>query len=181
MSKFEDALSFVLEDEGVLSENPNDSGGITKYGISINFLKKITPENLKKYGIMQEVNEEVVRNLTMEQAVLIYHGEFWDKAPFEEIKSPQVGNYIFSMAVWHGLGNAIKIVQRAVWAALFEINVIEEDGIFGGKTLRYVNLVDFNFLYPLVAEHAAYVRNILEKNSKDGVFKNGWLSRCYRI
>ena len=72
MSDFNVAVDFVLENEGGLSENPKDTGGITNFGISLRFLRELPNENLRRYGIFEPVTEMTVRDLTIDQAKFIY-------------------------------------------------------------------------------------------------------------
>lgn len=66
--KFERAFSCVLQNEGVYVNDPSDSGGETKYGIS----KRSYP-NLD------------IKNLTLEEAKKIYFCDYWLKGKFEQI------------------------------------------------------------------------------------------------
>ena len=68
---FEDALKFVLKWEGGYSNDPNDPGGETKFGIS----KRSYP-NLD------------IKNLTLKQAKEIYFQNYWLKAGCDKLTSP---------------------------------------------------------------------------------------------
>ena len=74
MADFEQAINFVLKNEGGLEENPNDPGGITNHGISLRFLKSIKPD----------ASEEDIRNLTVNQAKTIYYDHFWVNSPCKD-------------------------------------------------------------------------------------------------
>lgn len=179
MSQFEIAIGFVLPREGGLSENPNDGGGITNYGISLRFLREIDGNRLKKYGIFEPITYQTIRDLTIEQAKLIYRGEFWESASFGQIESQTLCNYIFDMCVNHGIAQGIKLVQRACWAAALTRNSIKDDGILGEKTLEAINSFDHDLLSILVAIRASFCRLLGEIRPKDKVFLDGWLNRCY--
>lgn len=85
---FRRALAFVLEEEGGYSNDPNDPGGETKWGIS----KKAHP-NLD------------IRNVTPEQAASIYTNEYWDAAGCDRIPFPDCVA-VFDTAVNCGPGRA---------------------------------------------------------------------------
>ncbi len=69
---WEKAISFVLKWEGGYSNDPYDSGGETKYGIS----KRSYP-NLD------------IKNLTLEQAKEIYKRNYWDKIDGDNLPYPR--------------------------------------------------------------------------------------------
>lgn len=182
MSNFEDAIDYVLKREGGFSDNPADSGGTTNFGISLRFLRELNEEAQRKYGIFEPINEKTVRDLTKEQAVFVYRCEFWQRMPFEEIVDQLVCNYIFDMAVNMGIAQAIKIVQRSLWAVSFSRAYIADDGILGQRTLERLNIIVPDLILPvLVASRAAFYRLLAEKRPKDRENLNGWLNRCYRL
>lgn len=173
------AVKFVLDHEGGLSENPNDSGGITNYGISFRFLKEVPDERLRKYGIFESVTPQTIKDLTIDQAKLIYKGEFWEGNRFEEINSQSLVNYIFDMAVAHGIAAAVKLLQRSTWAATFTRFYIRDDGVMGSRTIEAVNHLGDQLMPILVATRASYYRLIVEKRPKEAPNLDGWLNRCY--
>lgn len=181
MSYFEPAVEFVLRHEGGLSENPHDSGGITNGGISLRFLREVKEESLRRYGIFIPVTEQTIRDLTLDQIRLIYKGEFWEGNYFEEIESQTLCDYMFDMVIHHGLGTAIKLIQRATWAATFTRNYIKDDGIIGPKTVGALNLFGEELLPIMVAMRADFCRVIVANRPKDEVFLDGWLNRCYDL
>jgi len=86
--EFEKAIKFVLKWEGGYSNDPNDSGGETKYGIS----KKSYP-NLD------------IKNLTIEKAKEIYYRDYWLKANCDKLFSP-LNIIVFDTAVNCGRSRA---------------------------------------------------------------------------
>lgn len=184
MALFENSVEIVLSNEGGFVDNPHDSGGATNFGLSLRFLRQLSLETLRKYGIFvapEDLNVEHVKELTLDQAKNIYKGEFWDNAPYEKITIQKVADYIFDMAVNHGEHQAIKIAQRAIWASYAAINVIKDDGIFGDETLVAIDYLQGHILPCLRSERAGFMRLLAVKISKDEEFLNGWLNRCYRI
>lgn len=178
MSQFDQAVSFVLENEGGLSDNPRDKGSITNFGISLRFLKNIPPDNLKKYGIYSD-DEEAIRTLSLEQVRAIYMGEFWIHAPFEKIANQEHCNYIFDMAVSLGISPAIKCVQRACWAVMKRWQILVDDGIMGQKTLLAIKQCGIFIMPALRAERGNYYRNIVNIHPDQKEFLKGWYDRTY--
>lgn len=181
MSDFEGAVNYVLRNEGGFNKTADDAGGTTNYGISLRFLREIPPERLKKYAIYEDVSDTTIETLTMEQAKLIYQGEFWYHAPFDKIVNQAHCNYIFDMAVNMGIGHAIKCVQRACWAVMKRWDLLPDDGVMGAKTLSAIQQSGFLIMPALRAERAAYYRAIIEQTPSQKKFLSGWLNRTYNM
>jgi len=90
---FEKALKFVLKWEGGYSNDPNDPGGETKFGIC----KRSYPElNISK--------------LTLEQAKEIYYKNYWLKSGCDELPYP-FNIIVFDTAVNMGRRRAIEFLN----------------------------------------------------------------------
>jgi lysozyme family protein len=109
---FDQAFERLIGHEGGLSEDPNDPGGVTKYGIS------------------QRVYPNVdIKALTLDEAKAIYKRDYWK--PMQPDALPDGVRFdLFDMAVNSGLRQAVKTLQRAVGA--------EDDGVLGMQTLKAV-------------------------------------------
>jgi len=86
---FEVAVDFVLAREGGYSNDSDDPGGETKYGIS----KRAHP------------NVDIA-NLTIEGAVSIYFHEYWK--PLEHIEPSSMRFLVFDSGVQHGVARALR-------------------------------------------------------------------------
>jgi len=182
VSNFEDAVEYVLNREDGYVDSPNDSGGATNFGISLRFLRSLTEENQRRYGIFEPINEQTIKDLSVEQAQCIYKGEFWEHARFAAIRDQLVCNYVFDMAVNCGIAQSIKIVQRSLWALSYSRKFLADDGILGDHTLKRLNIILPDMLLPvLVASRASYYRLLAEIRPKDKENLEGWLNRAYRI
>ncbi len=187
MAEFKPALDFVLAVEGdKFTNDPADSGGATLCGISLRFLREIPEERLKRYGIFGQPSIADVEQLTPSQVELIYEWEFWALASFERLHYQPLASYVFSMCVMHGMAQGIRMLQRAIWAVIQAMSLVD-DGILGSKTLARVNsLVAMDhtrdiLVAALMAEHAGFCRMLAEQRPKDGKYLHGWLERCYKI
>lgn len=182
MSNFDLAVEYVLDREQGFVDSPTDSGGATNFGISLRFLRELSTESLRKYGIFEPITAETIRNLTRDQAKVIYEKEFWDSARFFDIRGQLLCNYIFDMAVNLGLSQAIKIVQRSLWALSFSRVQLADDGLLGDHTLDRLNLLTQTTILPvIVASRAAFYRLLVEIKPKDKEYLEGWLTRCYKV
>jgi lysozyme family protein len=93
-SNFDRALEFVLKWEGGYSNDPHDPGGETKYGIN-----KASHPNVD------------IKNLTLEQAAVIYKNEYWDTCNCDDLKWP-LDIIVFDTAVNMGQKRAMIFLQE---------------------------------------------------------------------
>lgn len=105
-------VTFTLGEEGGLSDDPGDPGGLTNFGIS----QRAYP------GVD-------IRNLTRDGAVAIYHRDYWDRVAGDALPSG-VDLMVFDMAVNAGVGRSAEMLQRCVGVAA--------DGAIGPITLLAV-------------------------------------------
>ena len=159
--KFERAFEYTFTNEGVYANDPSDSGGETKYGIS----KRSYP-NLD------------IKNLTLEEAKKIYFCDYWLMGKFEQSSDENIAIQLFDLSVNLGTKAMTIILQRALRSE--GINVIE-DGLFGSQTLSGLNNANPKILLAAIkSEAAGYYRLIAAKNPQHQKFLKGWLSRAYR-
>jgi lysozyme family protein len=97
MMDFDTAFSRLLGNEGAYTNNPNDPGGETKWGIS----KRSYPT-------------EDIANLTEDQAKAIYLRDFWN--PIGDAH-PAIKFQVFDFAVNSGIQTAIRKLQAAIGVA----------------------------------------------------------------
>ena len=90
---FEKAIKFVLKWEGGYSNDPNDPGGETKYGIS----KRSYPEL-------------DISKLTLKQAKEIYYQNYWLKSGCDELPFP-FNIVVFDTAVNMGRHRAMEFLN----------------------------------------------------------------------
>lgn len=184
MAEFSQAINLVMGNEGGFINHPSDPGGATNFGISMRFLKSLGVERLRKYGFFDDLTVKSIEEMSHDQAIAIYFGEFWEPIPLFKIQNQDIANYVFDCCVHHGQSRGIKILQRALWAAYKKKGIVADDGILGNKTLGAIGVVTPYLLSCLMAERAGYIRSIA--NGSDGSdiseeFINGWLNRAYRF
>ncbi len=114
MSAFGTAVEFVLEEEGngIVSNDPQDPGGLTKWGIS-----------QRAYPGLN------IRNLTREDAIAIYRKDYWNKCRCGEMPDP-LAIVLFDTSVDQGVGHATRILQQG-------LDVVA-DGVIGALTMAAI-------------------------------------------
>lgn len=115
-SAFDIAFERLIGHEGGYVDHPQDPGGETNWGI--------TKAVAREHGFQGSM-----RDMTREQAKAIYKVAYWDRARADEYDFA-IGFQLFDAAVNHGIGTAIRFLQRAVGVA--------DDGRVGPVTLRAI-------------------------------------------
>lgn len=136
MADFDPAMTYLASLEGGYVNDPDDRGGATKYGISLNFYK----QNIDRYA-----DDQDIQALTREDAENIYHEWFWHPSGVEALDSQPVANRVFALAVHAGLRPAVRVLQRAINRSGYKLDV---DGVLGPKTANAANSVDLSQLLP---------------------------------
>lgn len=161
MGCFNDFLKKVLKLEGGYVNHPNDKGGCTNKGVTINTFREIYGENM---------NCSDLKNITDEQLEFIYKKNYWDPCWGDNINCPKIAQIIVDWAVNSGVKTAIKNVQKIVGTT--------PDGIMGPKTIEAINKYPVKELFnELKKNRQIFYENIVEKNPSQKVFLNGWLNR----
>jgi len=93
-NNFNQCLKWLLQDEGGYTNDPNDSGGATNYGITIG--------DYRKY-IKSDATANDVKTLTVAQAQGIYKSKYWDSLGCDALPSG-VDNACFNYGVLAGIG-----------------------------------------------------------------------------
>ena len=181
MTNFERCQNFVLEWEGGLSDDPEDKGGLTKYGVSMAYLQdmaKTRPSVLRDILGTSTITRQVVKDLTKDQAWRLFKFSFWD--PFKLDEMPlAVALCCYDMAVNHGSFNAMKIIQRGANILPSVMPKLAVDGKFGPKTRAAMNLLNCPAGIAAVAsKRQSFYDTIVANNPKQKVFIKGWTNRC---
>jgi lysozyme family protein len=165
MANPDPAINYMLKFEGGYSNDPDDKGGPTNFGISRRFLLMLD-DDICSPG----TEDEYIRNLTLPRAIELYHIYFWRPA-YDEINSQDVANYILDMAVNHGPAKSHKIAQNAAGVAV--------DGVMGPQTIRAINCKERHaLLTEMQLLRANYYRIIAKNNPSQAKFLGDWLRRA---
>jgi len=148
MSVFDAFIDRVLTHEGGYVNDPRDPGGETKFGIS------------KRSFPMLDI-----KGLTRDDAKALYRVNFWELVRGDELPR-QFAFQALDAAVNHGIGNAVRWMQRAVGAA--------DDGFIGPVTMERIKRFD---PADLVLLFNAERLEFYTKLSTFDAFGRGWTRR----
>ena len=177
---FAQALAFTLQSEGGYSNDPDDPGGETNFGLS----KRAYPDL-------------DLPSVTLAAAARIYRRDYWEKPGFHRVaeQSPALAQRLFDLGVNCGPATAVKMLQRAInvlcavdvpprrlnpWrekiARLAGGKPLLVDGVLGPVTLEVLRLCPHNGaeLAALKGEAYCHYRQL------NPVFRAGWLERLER-
>lgn len=173
-SDFQEAVHITLKNEGGFSDNREDHGGVTKYGISFRFLID-NGIDINKDGL---INGKDIQDLTLDEAISIYKTQFWDKFNMGLIQNQKVADKVFDLSVNIGSYEAIKLLQESINEHLFLFG-IKEDGILGPKTLQFLNGIDSNLVLGTYKDLAcSFYEDLVKKNPTQKIFLKDWLERA---
>jgi len=113
---FDTAFEKLVGFEGDYSNDKDDPGGATRYGIT----EQVARENGYS-GSMRE--------LPLDFAKAVYKRKYWDAIQADSLPSA-VRYAVFDSAVNSGVGQATRWLQRALG--------VKDDGVIGPKTLKAI-------------------------------------------
>lgn len=159
MAKIEDALPYVLQNEGgeKYTNHPNDPGGPTKWGVTLATLSSWRHQKCTAQDVM---------DLTKEEATRIYKAHYWDVLGLDSVNDQRIATGLFDVAVNRG-----PAVAREY--AGFICNLL-------GK--RSVNECDpLQFMSALERRVERGYESLAAKRPRLRVFLKGWLNRARRL
>jgi lysozyme family protein len=174
---FNHALDRTFKFEGLLSDNPFDRGGLTKYGIT----KVVWAEHGDGTCRLEEI--------THNQASEIYWREYWCKAGLDKLEEAGVPADIlrdlFDAVVNHGVNGGGRLLQQAYnLVRLYENPRLKVDGLVGPQTIGAVSgfcKVGRHYCDSLLAclryRRAGLYEDICERDETQCRFIRGWFRR----
>lgn len=163
----DDFYKGVIEREGGLGNNPNDKGGLTKFGIS------------------QKHNPDIdVANLTREDALKYYKKEYpkTEKIWGGKAGSDKISKKMFDVSVGLGRSGSVRVMQDALTTLGFPTDV---DGGWsrGGETDKNFKKAlaahgDKAIIQAIITAQKDYYAEILTKDPSQQEFEEGWLKRA---
>lgn len=162
----------IIDVEGGFVNHPADTGGPTKYGIT---LKTLANHRGEECGLRD------VSLLTKDEAREIYLDNYYlaheiDKLPVD------LQPVVFDMAVNMGPRQAIKIMQRVTSGMGFPVY---PDGVIGPNTLKSariaVELFKGNVSKEITKERILFYKQLARERPSQMAFLNGWINRAERF
>lgn len=162
---FELMLNFLFQSEGGYTNDPNDHGGKTTWGI--------TEGEARSHGYTGDM-----RNLTQDFAKNIFYQDYYLGNNLDKIKDERVALAILDISVTGGTGRGIKLARRALKS--MGVN-IEENTKANQEFIDAVNSVDpLQFCHAYAQIQRAFYNSIVQHDETQRKFLKGWLDRVDR-
>jgi len=172
MASLKKALKKTLRYEGEYSNDPDDLGGETYYGISRKY--NLNWNGWKAIDALEKPHPDDVYDF--------YRDRYWNQIRGDELSSQLVADNIFDFAVNAGVFKSVLLAQRAanVLQLYRENPILIMDGIYGDKTHAVIASIGveerFFCLYFLGANLDHYNTIILSRHA-NAKFAKGWVNR----
>lgn len=166
---FFDAIGSVLQAEGSYSNDPDDAGKETFWGIS----SRAHPEIL---NVKPKHRKELV--------LKIYHEEYWKPTQVESFSHFWLAWEVFDFSITSGNFKAGYALQRSFnLIKNKKFNYLTEDGEIGPKTLSAINKwydsgYEEKYHFPLYIGYCTTRARFYMKLNQQK-FIRGWLKRCF--
>lgn len=170
----------IVEREGGYVNDPDDPGGATNLGVTLKTLKSVGYRG--KFG--RDITVHDLRSLTKHDAADIFLRHYFFRPKIDRLHV-SIQSVVFDMCVNSGK-NAITLLQKSSNLA---DSILNEDGIIGEKTVRYVFDLIEKKSYPMrdiySIERRNYYLNLADvrpslrkfaKSRRGG--KGGWITRA---
>jgi len=156
----------VREGRDTFTNDPNDAGGPTKWGI--------TQAALAKYR-GHHVSADDVRALGKDEAVAIYRKDYM--APFESVEDPSLLELLFDFAVNHGVAAAARAVQTVLQRIGYYTGAI--DGGFGKLSREALAKVQNGaaLFYAVKCERLEAYMRYAGRAPANVIYLGGWANR----
>ena len=165
MANFKLFLPKLIIEEGGYIDNPDDQGGPTNFGITLNTLTAY----LKKYNTAVTASIQGLQNLTRQDAEAIYKKMYWDECGGDHLQNQSVAEIFIDWYINSG-NIAIESTQEQLR--------IKSDGIVGCQTINTINHFDADLVFFLVQKaRIKFIEKYVEDNPGQKEFLTGWLNR----
>lgn len=162
----EKLIENIIKVEGGFVNDPSDSGGATRYGITIATLSAWRE---------CEVTVDDVKKLTKDEAMDIYRAEYYFKPSIDSLPMALQG-HVLDCCINMGARGGVKLLQQAINALGGSIKV---DGIIGPVTREQCAQCDHKQLTNTLVDHRIkFYEELAARRPKDRRFLKGWLLRA---
>lgn len=175
MHGFQQLIDALIAREGGYSNDPNDSGGETNFGITIAVARAFGYKGSMK-------------DMPREWAVRIYKARYWDSMLLDEVyaASPILAEEMFDTGVNLGVSRAGEFLQRSLNALNLQAKLYPDltvDGRVGPMSVAALNAylkkrrIDGArvLIRALNSLQGAFYIDLAERRQKDEAYVFGWL------
>ena len=146
------------------TNDPNDRGGPTKYGITLRTLFKYRKE---------ECTASDVENLEKPEAITIYEQMYIVWPRFNELTNTELMEYVVDCGVLHGCHRTIKWLQETMGG-------LQIDGLLGPISIQAINHCEMHrgILFRLIAIRCQKIADFVQSYPSQLEYLEGWIVRA---
>jgi len=155
------ALPLILVFEGGYTNNPNDHGGATNYGI--------IQREYDAWRTEKKLPTQDIRGILMTEVQEIYLNKYWRPSMCDKM-AVQAATAVFDTSVNAGQGRSVMLLQQAVGAHV--------DGVIGPETLGKLAAQDPKAVANTFMDNReAFYKAIVAHDPTQQEFFGGWMRR----
>lgn len=166
---FEPAFLYLLENEGeVLTNDPTDHGGSTKFGIT---------QRQWSHVIQPDNPIQSVADLTKTEAHWFYLTQVWNRYRIDELYQEPIATAILDVTVNMGPARCGRFAQKALKYPTDKI-----DGIIGTGTIADLNACSTKeWIIGFSTSVQGHYLDLVAKQTSQQKFLKGWMARAQRL
>ena len=145
-------INVILESEGGYTDDPQDPGGKTNFGLSQRSYPDID-----------------IRELTKEAAIEIYYKDYWIPMNVQPIPIDELTLHVFDHGINTGQKIAVRLLQRLVG--------VSDDGYIGEITLKGIDDYTGNIVDEYIKRRKLFYVTLVQNKPELRKFLKGWLNR----
>jgi lysozyme family protein len=168
-NNFDNRVGNILQNEGGFVDDPEDNGGATNKGITMNTWN----ENAKPL-LNVEPTLDNLKNITTDQAATIYKAKYWDAFNLDKLCDGDLKYLLFDFCVNAG-HHAVKVLQKTLNQLGAHVTV---NGQMNNQTIDAINAANNLKLYNNLKQNRLdYYQNIVDNDASQQKFLKGWQDR----
>lgn len=169
MAGLDEALEYLLDEEGGWSNHPADRGGATFNGVT-----QATYDDWR--GRVKKQPKQSVRKATAEEIKELYDVLYWRASGCDRLPWP-ISYLVFDASVNSGVSRGVRWMQQGLG--------VEQDGKVGpatrGAAQAAVDSGNAQALLAIVSARADFLADLVKRTSSQAVFLKGWWRRTLRV
>jgi lysozyme family protein len=164
----DEALSYLLEEEGGWSDNKDDRGGKTMFGV--------IQGTYDSYRKGKNLPIQPVSGISHDEARDLYDTLYWKASSCHLLAWP-ISYLTFDAAVNSGTGRGLRWTQAGLG--------LTADGVAGPKTVSAANLVvsqgDSKSILAILDQRVQFLASLVKQDTSQLTFLLGWWRRTQRV
>lgn len=172
-------IADIIRREGKLNDVKGDKGGITNLGVSLRYLKGVglVRGDFNHDGV---IDAKDIMLVDPPKAAALFKEDFFFVPHIDRLPG-ELHPIAFDMAVNHGAGRSVILVQKALGKVLKRF--VEADGAIGPATVRAaqeaLQTLGFKTVEDAVVDaREAYYTAIVAADPTQVKFRDGWMHRA---